>query len=69
MVLIDSDLDLVKIAAAFIRDDSEMIETLLDENRVRKPSIEDAKRWLTADMEFWAVVVAPWVLVQETSSL
>lgn len=68
MILIDSDLDLVKIATAFIRDDSERIATLLGNNRVRKPSMEDAERWLTADMEFWAVVVAPWVLVQETSS-
>jgi hypothetical protein len=68
MILIDSDLDLVKIASAFIRDDREWIATLLGGNRVRKPNMLDAERWFTVDMEFWAVVVAPWILVQETSS-
>ncbi|MCP4994198.1 MAG: DUF2288 family protein, partial [Gammaproteobacteria bacterium] len=28
-------------------------------------SIEDAKRWNETDPDLWAVVVAPWILVQE----
>ncbi|MFT5113162.1 MAG: hypothetical protein ACI8P9_002490, partial [Parasphingorhabdus sp.] len=32
---------------------------------VRQAEIEDARRWNESQSELWAVVVAPWVLVQE----
>ncbi len=65
LVVIDGELDLVKIASAFIKDDSAWIAKLMETEKLRKPAITDAERWYEADQEFWAVVVAPWVLVQE----
>ena len=35
------------------------------EGALHRAMDEDAIRWETEKSEFWAVVVAPWVLVQE----
>jgi len=65
LIVVNRDEDLVNIAAAFIDDDNDQIQTLMDTGNVRKAETTDAKRWNQADADFWAVVVAPWVLVQE----
>jgi len=66
VILIDGELDLVKIASAFIKDDSVWISELMRSEKLGKPGITDAEHWHGVDQEFWAIVVAPWVLVQET---
>ena len=68
IIAVYPDLDLVEIASAFIKDDSELISKLLNEKKLRKPEVSDAERWYGDNQEFWAVVVAPWVLVQEIVS-
>lgn len=65
LIVIDAELDLVKIASAFIKDDSARISELMRGEKLRKPGITDAEHWHDAGQEFWAIVVAPWVLVQE----
>lgn len=65
IINVDLDLDLVETAAAFIEDDSEQILKLLDKNKIWKPDLSEAERWYIGKQEFWAVVVAPWVLIQE----
>ncbi len=65
LILVSNDIDLVKTAARFIDDDSENIQHLMDEKQIRKAEIQDAERWNQLDAELWAVVAAPWVLVQE----
>ena len=65
LIVIDAELDLVKIASAFIKDDSAWISELMRSEKLRKPEITDTEHWHDVDQEFWAIVVAPWVLVQE----
>jgi hypothetical protein len=65
LIVVERELDLVSIASAFIEDDSNRIQPLMSQGNVRKAGTGDAKRWNQANTEFWAVVVAPWVLVQE----
>ncbi len=55
--------DLVDIAAAMVRDDKKIVMPLLEEDLLGKLSDETAGNFAMAD-EFWAVVVAPWVIVQ-----
>ncbi|MGI9319041.1 MAG: DUF2288 domain-containing protein [bacterium] len=65
VIVTDANLDLVKIAAGVIEDNSAWISKLMQENQLRKPDMVDAEHWHLDEREFWAVVVAPWVLVQE----
>lgn len=57
-------LDLVKTAVALAQNDSEAVKAWLETGDVAKVAVEQAEAWLAADPSLWAVVVAPWVLVQ-----
>lgn len=59
-------LNLVAVAAALAEDDRQQFEQWLAADQVAAPSAEQARQWFDADAILWAVVVAPWVLVQET---
>ena len=65
LLLVDTSCDLVNTAGCFIDDDKGHVEALLSEGLLRKASMEDAARWQENDAVLWAVVVAPWVLVQD----
>jgi hypothetical protein len=69
IVVVDSELDLLDIAGKFVTNDSDSVESLLSDGRVYRAETEDAKKWNTVNGDFWAVVVAPWVLVQEINPL
>ena len=65
VIVVADRLDLVSIAVSFTEDDKSRIEALMQSNDIRKATAEDAIRWNESNAEVWAVVVAPWVLVQE----
>ncbi|PWG62565.1 DUF2288 domain-containing protein [Sediminicurvatus halobius] len=65
VVRVAPNLDLVAVAAAFVRDDRPKVEVWLTSGEVRKATGEDAADWNRRDPALWAVVAAPWVLVQE----
>lgn len=65
IIAVDNNLDLLQVAALFARDNSDQVGQMLSQDRVRKADSSDAKRWHCDNSEFWAVVVAPWILVQE----
>jgi hypothetical protein len=57
--------DLLEIAVAIASDHRDKVETWMADGDLSKASTEDARSWQEADPVFWAVVAAPWVLVQE----
>ena len=57
--------DLVGVAECFVADRSDEIERLYAAGQLHRAQDDDARRWQERDPGFWAVVVAPWVLVQE----
>jgi hypothetical protein len=57
--------DLLLIAEALVRDQADEIDRLYKFGRLHRATDEDAIRWEEESTQFWAVVVAPWVLVQE----
>lgn len=65
VVKVGADLDLVEVAAAFSRDDKAAVEHWLTLGRIAKADVADAQAWNDRQASFWAVVVAPWLLVQE----
>lgn len=68
LIRVTGDLDLVEAAASVVRDDRARVEIWMREGRLVNARDEDAHRWAREQTEFWAVVAAPWVLVQEVSS-
>lgn len=58
-------MDLVEVALAVARDDKAAIAAWLADGRITRAGDEDAIDWQDRDATFWAVVTAPWVLVQE----
>jgi len=64
-VAVSSKLDLVEVAFQMHSDNKAQFETWLTTGMLGKVTDEQATAWLAADAEVWAVVVSPWVLVQE----
>lgn len=65
LLTVSPELDLVKVGAHMIHDDKTIIDAWLENAELRKTNDDDARGWSEGEHELWAVVVAPWVLVQE----
>ena len=61
---VGSEVDLIEVALHFIQDDKTAVAQLMDSGQLAPASEEDARNWHQSDAELWAVVIAPWVLVQ-----
>lgn len=62
-------LDLIELAVALAKDDAALVKGQLASGGLAPAQDADAARWLDAGQSLWAVVVDPWVLVQEDNSL
>lgn len=65
IVKVAAELERVEVAARMVEDDENALAEWLDRGKVVKASADDARDWSTRDPVLWAVVAAPWVLVQE----
>ena len=67
-IRVSSSLDLVEVALQMHNDNKTQFEAWLATAVVSKVSDEQAASWLAIDAEVWAVVVSPWVLIQEITA-
>jgi len=65
VINISNKLDLVTVAAEFSNDNSIAVEQWTTNGLVTRANDDDARRWHESNAVFWAIVVTPWVLVQE----
>ena len=65
VIEVDSELDLVEVATCFANDDKAAVEQWINDGRVQHLRMATARDWEAREPELWAVVVAPWVVVQE----
>ncbi len=65
VIAVSVDLDLIDVACEFTFDNHNQVKVWLEQAQINKVSDEQAQQWNTQERELWAVVVAPWVLVQE----
>ena len=65
LLLLDSHQDMLDVAASLVANDVERIQSLIKQELLVHPNDEQAKSWVAEDAELWAVVLKPWVLVQE----
>jgi hypothetical protein len=59
------DLDLVSVAEAIANDDTTQVTQWLSSGMVERVQSETAADFAARDPDLWAVVVSPWVCVQE----
>ncbi|MBI3773103.1 MAG: DUF2288 domain-containing protein [Gammaproteobacteria bacterium] len=69
VIVVTGNLDLVEVARCFIQDNKASVEQWLNTGGIAHATDTDAQRWHETQAEFWAVVIAPWVLVQERNAL
>lgn len=65
VVWVSNELDLVEVSYQFSIDDKASVQNWLEAQKIALVSNEQALRWFETNAELWAVVVKPWILVQE----
>ncbi len=64
LLMVADGVDLVAVAATLARDDAERVAEWLANGQLQRVADGQARRWQEQQAVLWAVVVAPWVLVQ-----
>ena len=64
-VFVAATLDLVDVAYQFSIDNKAQVALWLQNRQIAPVSDQQAISWLESDTEVWAVVIKPWILVQE----
>ena len=59
------DLDLVEVAVQVSTDNSALVRQWMDAGKIAPVSDDQARCWIDTDATVWAVVVKPWVMVQD----
>ncbi|GAA0845080.1 DUF2288 family protein [Marinobacter szutsaonensis] len=67
VVRVAPELDLLEVAAELTADNKTQFEQWMQKGQVGDVSPDVARTWYDRNAELWAVVVAPWVLVQDRS--
>jgi len=63
-IFVSEDLDLIEVAYQLSEDNRQQFEQWMAAGQVARVSDEQAQAWFEADVELWAVVVSPYVLLQ-----
>jgi hypothetical protein len=66
VVIVHTGLDLVDVGVAIAQDDSLVVDRWISEQLITKPNHEHLAKWhLNPQQKFRAIIVQPYVLVQE----
>ncbi len=64
-VYVSAELDLISVAHHIADDDKDIVEGWMQSGKVIHVSNDQARDWYKSNALVWAVVVKPWVLVQD----
>ncbi|MEX1056495.1 MAG: DUF2288 family protein [Natronospirillum sp.] len=64
VILVQPSIDLIHVARELIRDHKAQFQAWLDDGQIAGVTNAQAQTWYDTQAEVWAVVVAPWVLIQ-----
>lgn len=65
LLAVAPDLDIVAVAHSISIDDKATVEIWLNDRKLGPVSDDQARNWHEQKADLWAVVVRPWVLVQD----
>ena len=64
-IFVDSSLDLIEVANQFAQDNKQAVDQWIKNEMVKPVPDNVARTWYESKANVWAVVVKPWVLVQQ----
>ncbi len=67
VIEVSAGLDLVEVAYAVATDDKTQVASWLQAGQLGQVADVQAQHWYQHNTELWAVVVSPWVLVQDNA--
>lgn len=65
VIWVQNGLDLIETALLIARDDTQSVATEMTRGSIAPVPDQQAKHWFETQASLWAVVVKPWILVQE----
>jgi hypothetical protein len=65
VVSVDKALDLLLVAEQIVADNAAMVKQWMDEEKVGQVTDAQAMKWSDDNTLLWAVVIKPWILVQQ----
>ena len=65
LLWVDASVDLIQVAQGVAENQTENVSAWLAAGSLAKVSETQAQDFFTRDPQLWAVVVSPWVLIQE----
>ncbi|TFW19032.1 DUF2288 domain-containing protein [Massilia arenosa] len=68
VVYVSDQLDLIDVALRIAHDDKESIQRWMADGKLAKVTDAQAQSWAVTNLELWASVVSPFVLVQPPKS-
>jgi hypothetical protein len=68
VVIVNPDLDLLDVGVAIAQDETQAVERWIGEQLILKPTTADVDRWNAGHPKFRAIIVQPYVLVQELAA-
>ncbi|MEO6679506.1 MAG: DUF2288 family protein, partial [Pseudomonas sp.] len=69
LLWVDASLDLIEAAQAVAENQAEKVAAWLATDELAKVSAPRAQDLLERDPQLWAVVVSPWILIQERAQV
>ena len=68
VISVEDHVDMIRVAQLMASDDVKAISGLLEKKEIGKVTDEQARIWSDSEALLWAVVVRPWILVQQRRS-
>ncbi|MBL4583744.1 MAG: DUF2288 domain-containing protein [Pseudomonadales bacterium] len=65
VIQVSATLDLVEVGAHFVTDNSAKIQTWTTAGDIQPVTDTQAAAWVVVNQTLWALVISPWVLVQD----
>ena len=65
VISVEDHVDMIRVAQLMASDDVKAISGMLENREIGKVTDEQAQVWSDSDALLWAVVVSPWILVQQ----
>ena len=65
VISVEDHVDMIRVAQFMASDDVKAISGMLENREIGKVTDEQAQVWSDSDALLWAVVVSPWILVQQ----
>ncbi|MCW8830968.1 MAG: DUF2288 domain-containing protein [Gammaproteobacteria bacterium] len=67
-IYVSEELDLIDVASSLVDDNKPMFEKWMQDKQIMPVPDEQARNWYDSDAMVWAVVIKPWVLVQQVKN-